>query len=227
MGPSSQQPTFPFRGFCKGSVSRASGSWSKQASMWKSLWIEKGNRIWVCAPITHQENSFQVLPRDDLHPRRTLSVHFFFPFWKQTLKKKIWSCSWNELLRPCADCEWKILEAHGVFLKGQATAHSAAPTVLGVQMSPQGQNGHWWWERCGKDSTCQIHEPMTREEKPHTEPANGAKLFRHIAKSFWIFPQYLLNIHVYSDNYALAPKLEIIGSLSYSQSINWALLEAY
>lgn len=51
---------------------------------------------------------------------------------------------------------------------------------------------------------------MTREEKPHTEPANGAKLFRHIAKSFWIFPQYLLNIHVYSDNYALAPVLYIL-----------------
>lgn len=61
-------------------------SWSKQASGWKPLRSEQENRICVHAPITHQENSFQVIPRDDLLPQKTLSFHIF-PFWKHIFKK--------------------------------------------------------------------------------------------------------------------------------------------
>lgn len=64
-------------------------NWRKQASMWKSLWIEKGNRICVHAPITHQENAFQVIPSDELHPQRTLSFHTFLFHSENRLKKKI------------------------------------------------------------------------------------------------------------------------------------------
>lgn len=142
MGPSSQW--FLSEALAQG-VQTEWISWSKQASMWKSIWIEKENRICVHAPITHQENSFQAIPRDDLHPQRTLSLHIFSHFKNRLLKKWKLFLEWT-----AASCglwmkdtvTWRFTRC---FLNGHVTVHSVAPTFLGTPVSPQGQTHRWRW----------------------------------------------------------------------------------
>ena len=109
-------------------------SWSKQASLWKPLWIEKENRICVHAPITHQENAFQVILRDDLLPPEDLIFPHFFPLCKHIFKKNQKSflegkCS---LLQNMNERHLD-LKVHIVFLKGYIAVSSAAWQFSGLK----------------------------------------------------------------------------------------------
>lgn len=101
------EPMFPFRCLRKRSANRM----NELESMWKALWIEKENRIWVHAPITHQENSFQVIPRDDLLPQKTLSFHIFFH--SENIFKKNPKVILGLEMQPLAECEWKTFWPEG------------------------------------------------------------------------------------------------------------------
>lgn len=70
------EPMFPFRCLRKRSANRMNEL--EQIGIYvKSLRMEKESRICLHALITHQENSFQVIPRDDLLPQKTVSFHIF------------------------------------------------------------------------------------------------------------------------------------------------------
>lgn len=145
------EPMFPFRCLRKRSANRM----NELASMWKALWIEKENRICVHAPITHQENSFQVIPRDDLLPQKTLSFHIFSIL--KTYFKKTESRAWTGNAASCRMWMKKKTfwpEGEHCILKELHGCSFCSPSTSLDSSDASGIKHHWWWGRQHVESTC-------------------------------------------------------------------------
>lgn len=148
-------------------------SWSKQASLWKPLWIEKENRICVHAPITHQENAFQVILRGDLLPPEDLIFPHIFLLCKHIFFKKSEVFLGREM-QPLAEYEWKTFGPRGAYsiFKGLNGCSFCSLAVLWMQMETKAP-------LMMRKLRCRNHLLSLQNEIKPANRCNRATLFGH------------------------------------------------
>lgn len=133
-------------------------------------------------------------------PRRPY-LSTFFPFCKHIFKKS--KVVLGMEMQPLAECEWKPFWPGGAYstFKGLNGCSFCSPSSALDSNESSGTKVASMKRKvsCGKHLLCLLTRAKT------VNGVNRAKLSGHTAKSFWIFPLYLLNIHLYSGNNALVP----------------------
>lgn len=136
-------------------------------------------------------------------PRRPY-LSTYFPFWKHNLKKKKVFLGLG--MQPLAKCELKTFWPEGWY--------SVFKGLFGCSFW---QSQHFSGLKCFFRDLSAIDdeesEVLKAPVKSSKQRVNGSN-FGQTARSFWIFTLYLLNIHLYPDNYVL-----VSGACNY-----WTLL---